>query len=51
MAFALLDLGLWVNRGAGAILLCLFGLLVLNVERKEFQGLPIVGKLYRKQGI
>jgi hypothetical protein len=28
------------------ILLSLFGLLVLNVERKEFQRLPYVGRFF-----
>jgi O-antigen/teichoic acid export membrane protein len=39
------DLGLWTNRGFALILLALFGTLILNVERKEFQRLPIIGKL------
>ena len=35
--FTYLDLGNWANRGLGIVLLSLFGILVLNVEKKEFQ--------------
>jgi O-antigen/teichoic acid export membrane protein len=42
--FQQLDLGVWVNRGFALVLMSLFGLLVLNVERKEFQKLPVVGR-------
>lgn len=35
--FTYLDLGSWANRGLGIVLLSLFGILVLNVEKKEFQ--------------
>lgn len=38
--------GLWTNRGFALILLSLFALLILNVERKEFQRLPYVGKFF-----
>jgi len=40
------DLGVWPNRGAALILLGLFGLLIVNVERKEFQRFPYIGKYF-----
>jgi O-antigen/teichoic acid export membrane protein len=42
----LLDMGTWVNRGFALILLFLFGLLILNVERKEFGRLPYIGRFF-----
>jgi O-antigen/teichoic acid export membrane protein len=42
-----LALGAWVNRGVATILLFAFIIFVLNVERKEFQRLPIIGKYLR----
>jgi hypothetical protein len=36
-AFLLLDLNPWINRGVAALFVGLFTLLVLNVEKKEFQ--------------
>jgi O-antigen/teichoic acid export membrane protein len=44
-AFLLLDLNVWLNRGAGLFLMGLFAVLILNVEKKEFQNLPVIGKL------
>jgi O-antigen/teichoic acid export membrane protein len=40
------DFGTWTNRGFGLVLLGLFGLLIINVERKEFQKLPYVGRFF-----
>lgn len=40
------DLGVWTNRGIALILLFLFGLLILKVEKKEFQRLPYIGRLF-----
>ncbi|HTM90911.1 MAG TPA: oligosaccharide flippase family protein [Flavisolibacter sp.] len=40
------DLGVWTNRVFALILLSLFGLLILNVEKKEFQRLPYVGRFF-----
>ena len=40
------DLGGWANRGAALILLGLFGLLIINVERKEFQRFPYIGRFF-----
>ncbi len=45
-AFQLLNLGTWVNRGAAVVLMALFALLIMNVERSEFQKLPYVGKFF-----
>jgi len=45
-AFLLLDLNVWINRGVGLTLIGLFALLILNVERKEFQKLPYIGKYF-----
>ncbi len=46
-AFLLLDLNQWVNRGVGAAFIALFALLILFVERKELQRLPVVGRWLR----
>lgn len=46
-AFQLLDLGAWVNRGFALVLLGGFGLLILNLEKKELQRLPYLGRLVR----
>ena len=40
------DLGVWTNRAVALILLFLFGLLILNVEKKEFQRLPYIGRFF-----
>jgi O-antigen/teichoic acid export membrane protein len=40
------DLGVWTNRAVDLILLFLFGLLILNVEKKEFQRLPYIGRFF-----
>lgn len=39
-------LGTWANRGFAVILLGLFGLMILNVEKKEFQRLPYIGRFF-----
>jgi len=44
--FNRLDLGIWANRGVALILLGLFGLLIINVERKEFQRFPYIGRFF-----
>jgi Membrane protein involved in the export of O-antigen and teichoic acid len=44
--FLFLDLGVWPNRALGIILLSVFGLLILRVERKEIQRLPVVGRYF-----
>lgn len=44
--FQQLGLDAWANRGMALLLLALFGLLILNVERKEFQRLPFIGKYF-----
>lgn len=38
--------GTWTNRGFALILLALFSLMILNVERKEFQRLPYIGRFF-----
>jgi len=45
-AFLLLGMNVWVNRGAGLLLIGLFALMILNVEKKEFQRLPVIGKYF-----
>ncbi|HET9744857.1 MAG TPA: oligosaccharide flippase family protein [Chitinophagaceae bacterium] len=45
-AFLLLGLNPWINRVAGLVLIGLFSLLILNVEKKEFQRLPYIGKYF-----
>lgn len=42
--FLKMELNVWMGRGFAIILLALFCLFILNVERKEFQKLPIIGK-------
>lgn len=44
--FLMMDLGDWPGRGAAVILIGMFGLLILRVEKKEFPRLPIVGKYF-----
>jgi O-antigen/teichoic acid export membrane protein len=34
----------WFNVGSATLLLLLFGLFILRIERKEFQRLPVIGK-------
>jgi O-antigen/teichoic acid export membrane protein len=46
LLFDQFDLGPWTNRGFALVLMSLFALLVINVERKEFQKLPYVGKYF-----
>jgi O-antigen/teichoic acid export membrane protein len=44
LLFSLLNLGIWVNRGFALVLIASFGLLILNIERKEFQKMPYIGR-------
>ena len=46
LLFEQFELGTWTNRGFALVLMALFALLVINVERKEFQKLPYVGKYF-----
>jgi O-antigen/teichoic acid export membrane protein len=46
-AFLQLHLNAWLNRGFAFLLIGLFTLLVLNVERKEFQRMPFIGRFLR----
>lgn len=45
--FIQINFGIWFNRGFGLVLLLLFVLFILNVEKKEFQRMPIIRKLIR----
>ncbi|HYM93087.1 MAG TPA: polysaccharide biosynthesis protein, partial [Chitinophagaceae bacterium] len=45
--FIQLDFNRWINRGVGVAFTGLFLLLILNVERKEFQKLPFIGKYFK----
>ena len=45
-AFLLLELNAWINRGVGLMLIGLFTLLILSVEKREFQRLPYIGKYF-----
>ena len=47
LLFAKLDLGVWVNRGFATVLLASFLIFVLNVEKKEFQRLPVIGRFLK----
>lgn len=44
--FLLLELNPWINRGFALILIGMFAILVMNVERKEFQRLPYIGRFF-----
>jgi len=44
--FSHFDLGTWANRAFAVLLLSLFGLLIGNVEKKEFQRLPYLGRFF-----
>jgi O-antigen/teichoic acid export membrane protein len=44
--FKKLGLDIWADRGFALILLGLYAVLVINLERKEFQRLPYVGKFF-----
>ena len=44
--FKKLGFDIWPQRGFALVLLFLYGLLVINLERKEFQRLPYVGKFF-----
>jgi O-antigen/teichoic acid export membrane protein len=46
LLFQYFNLGAWVNRGFALILLSLFGLMIINIERSEFQKLPYIGKFF-----
>ncbi len=47
LLFAKLGLNVWVNRGFASFLLLAFIIFVLNIERKEFQRLPVIGRFLR----
>ena len=36
----------WVNRILGLLLFAVFGWFIVNVERKEFQRMPYIGKYF-----
>ena len=46
LLFKNFNFGVWANRGFALVLLSLFGLLILNIERSEFQKLPYIGKFF-----
>ena len=46
-SFLLLDLNRWVNRAVAVGMVGFFTLLILNVERKEFARLPVIGKFLK----
>lgn len=45
--FLLLEMNRWVNRGVAVAFVGLFTLLVLNVERKEFARMPLIGRFLK----
>jgi O-antigen/teichoic acid export membrane protein len=45
--FIQLDFNRWVNRGAAAVLTLSFLILILNIEKREFQKLPVIGRFFR----
>lgn len=44
--FQKIGLGMWANRSMALLLLSLFGLLIVTIEKKEFARLPYVGKYF-----
>lgn len=46
-AFLLFEMNRWINRGVAVAFIGLFTLLVLNVERKDFQRLSVVGRFLK----
>ena len=38
--------GPWIDRLTGLVLFSLFGLLIINIERKEFQRMPYIGRFF-----
>jgi O-antigen/teichoic acid export membrane protein len=49
LGFVMIGFNVWIERVFAVLLLGLFCLFILNVERKEFQRLPIIGKYLRKK--
>jgi len=47
LLFAKIQFAAWVNRGLAAVLIGAFLIFVLNVEKKEFQKIPVLRKLIR----
>jgi O-antigen/teichoic acid export membrane protein len=47
LLFEKAELSIWVNRAFSALLTLLFIIFVLNIERTEFQRLPVIGKYLR----
>ena len=47
LLFTRLGLGIWPNRGVATVLLAAFLIFVLNVEKKEFQKMPVVGRFFK----
>ncbi|MGB3005095.1 MAG: oligosaccharide flippase family protein, partial [Chitinophagaceae bacterium] len=45
--FIQFDLNRWLNRGAAVAFIGLFAILVLNVERKEFEKMPVIGRFLK----
>lgn len=45
-AFLQFGFGVWVNRGFALVLVLLFGLLIINVEKSEFRKLPYIGRFF-----
>jgi O-antigen/teichoic acid export membrane protein len=42
-----IGLNVWVNRGFAAVLILAFAWFVLNIEKKEFQRLPYIGRFLK----
>jgi O-antigen/teichoic acid export membrane protein len=47
LAFSEIELGDWTNRGFAVILLFAFAMLILRTEKREFERLPVIGRLFR----
>lgn len=47
LLFTKLNPGTWANRGVATVFIAAFIFFVLNVERKEFQRMPVIGKFLK----
>ena len=49
--FLMLGLSVWVNRGFSLVLIGLFLLLILKVEKKELQRLPYLDRFFKPTAV
>ncbi|MBS1634187.1 MAG: hypothetical protein JST10_16615, partial [Bacteroidetes bacterium] len=49
LLFLQLDFNRWINRAAAVLLTGSFLVLILNVEKREFRRLPLVGRFFNSK--